>query len=90
PIRGNVWDASHPVRQLAIRICDKFVDLLAEKNIVIPSKDRTGDAEEACFYGPEYYALEDAVVGILVEELVSGAAGRRAGRSAMKRGKRSR
>ena len=60
-------NASSKVRQLAIRICDEFEELLAEKDIVIPSTDRTGEAEEACLYGSEYYALEDAVVAILLE-----------------------
>ena len=35
---------------------------------MIPSDDREGREEEACLYGTEYYELEDAVVGILVEE----------------------
>jgi hypothetical protein len=34
---------------------------------MVPSKDRQG-GEEACLYGEEYYALEDAVVGILMAE----------------------
>jgi len=50
-------------RELAVRIVDEFEELLAEKSIVVPSKDRRGDPEEACLYGSEYYALEDAVGG---------------------------
>ena len=64
----DVGDASHPLRQLAIQILDEFEELLAEKNVMIPSDDREGGEEEACLYGEEYYQLEDAIVDILVEE----------------------
>jgi hypothetical protein len=57
-----------PVREIAIRIVDAFEELLAEKGIMVPSKDREGGEEEACLYGGEYYALEDAVVGVLMGE----------------------
>lgn len=65
--------ASHPLRQLAIRICDEFEELLAEKDIKVQSNDRTGDEDEACLFGSEYYALEDGIVDILREELGDGA-----------------
>ena len=67
----DAWKASHPLRQLAIGICDAFEDLLEEKNITIPSEDRTGRPEEARLYGDEYYALEDAIVEILVDAAAS-------------------
>ena len=35
-------DACHPLRQLAIRACEEFGDLLADKNILISSADREG------------------------------------------------
>lgn len=57
-----------PIREVAIRIVDEFEDLLADKDILVPSADREGRPEEACLYGSEYYALEDGVVGILMEE----------------------
>ncbi len=63
-----------PVREVAIRIVDEFEELLAEKDIMVPSKDRQGGEEEACLYGAEYYALEDGVVEILIDEV-----GRQAG-----------
>jgi len=66
---GDVDDASHPVRELAIRFCDEFEELLDKKGIMIPSSDGDGDPDEGCLFGAEYYALEDAVVGILMEEL---------------------
>jgi hypothetical protein len=65
----DVGDASHPLRELAIRILDEFAELLAEKNVMIQSDDREGREEEACLYGSEYYGLEDAIVEILVEEI---------------------
>jgi hypothetical protein len=68
---GDVDDADHPIRQLAISICDEFEELLDEKGIMIPSSDREGREEEACLYGSEYYALEDAIVEILVARLGS-------------------
>ena len=68
----DVGDASHPLRQLAIAILDEFEDLLAEKNVMIPSDDREGREEEACLYGTEYYELEDAGRDILVEEVDGG------------------
>ena len=74
-LEGDTADASHPLRQLAIRVCEEFGDLLADKNIMIPSADREEGAEEASLYGSEYYALEDGVVEILMEEL--GAAAKR-------------
>ena len=66
------WSASHPARQLATRICDEFEELLAEHDIKVDSNDRTGDSEEGCLFGSEYYALEDAIVGILVGEFGAG------------------
>ena len=68
----DIGDASHPLRQLAIRILDEFEELLAERDVMIQSDDREGREEEACLYGCEYYALEDAVVDILVEEIGGG------------------
>ena len=59
-------DDDWPVREVAIRIVDEFEELLAEKDIMVPSRDREGVEEEACLYGSEYYALEDAVVGVLM------------------------
>ena len=56
-------------REIAIRVLDEFEELLAEKGIKIPSDDREGREEEACLYGSAYYELEDAVVGVLMEEL---------------------
>ena len=46
-------DASHPLRELAIAIVDEFEELLAEKGIMIPSKDREGGEAEACLYSTE-------------------------------------
>lgn len=65
---GDTDDASHPLRQIAIHVCDEFEELLAKKDIMIPSADREGGHEEACLYGEEYWRMEDAVVDILVEE----------------------
>ena len=59
-------------RDFAIQVLDELEDLLEAKGIMIPSDDREGREEEACVYGTEYYELEDAIVGILKEE-VSGA-----------------
>ena len=56
-------------REIAIQILDEFEELLAAKGIKIPSDDREGREEEACLYGTENYEMEDAVVGILVEEV---------------------
>jgi hypothetical protein len=64
-------------RELAIAIVDEFEELLAERGIKIPSRDRKGDEEEACIYGSEYYALEDAVVAILMDRVVGYVVGKR-------------
>ena len=72
---AELHEANHPIRKLAIRICDEFEELLAEHDIKISSSDRTGDPEEACLLGSEYYALEDAIVQIMVEELGAGESG---------------
>ena len=55
-------------REVAIQIIDEFEELLAEKNVMIPSDDREGREEEACIYGSEYYHLEDAITDILVKQ----------------------
>ncbi|MFH1110744.1 MAG: hypothetical protein V1790_16340 [Planctomycetota bacterium] len=68
-LHGDTADACHPLRELAILVCDQFEDLLDEKNIMVDSADREGREEEACLYGSEYYAIEDGVVDILMEEL---------------------
>ena len=68
-LEGDIDDACHPLRELAILACDEFEDLLGDKNIMVDSADREGREEEASLYGSEYYALEDAVVEILMEEL---------------------
>jgi hypothetical protein len=56
-------------RQLAITIIDEFEDLLAEKDITIPSADREGREEEACIYGSEYWRLEDTITDMLAKAL---------------------
>ena len=56
-------------REIAIAILDEFEELLAAKGVKVPSEDREGGDEEACLYGEEYYELEDAVVGVLMEEV---------------------
>ena len=56
-------------RRIAIEILDEFEELLAEKDMKIPSKDRESDAiYEACLYGTEYYDLEDKITDILKRE----------------------
>ena len=37
-------------RELAFAIIGEFEELLAEHNIMIPSRDREGRPEEACIY----------------------------------------
>ena len=56
-------------RAIAIAIIGKFEELLNEKNITIPSKDREGNPEEARIYGSEYYQLEDEITEILSGKL---------------------
>lgn len=56
-------------RRLAIAIIDEFEDLLAEKDILIPSADREGREEEACIYGSEYWRLEDTFTDMLAKAL---------------------
>jgi hypothetical protein len=78
-LEGDIAEQGHSMRELAILACEEFEDLLDDKNIMIPSVDREGCEEEACLYGSEYYALEDAVVGILMEELGAVASDEQAG-----------
>ena len=51
-------------RETAIVILAEFEELLAKKGIKIPSEDRTGEKEEACLYGVEYYTIEDRITEI--------------------------
>lgn len=57
-------------REAANRVFREFEELLAAKNVTIPSGDREGREEETCLYGTEYYDLEDAVAEILMGEVV--------------------
>ena len=50
---------------MAIKILDEFEELLSRHEIKIPSKDREEKLEEACFYGSEYYELEDKITDLL-------------------------
>ena len=52
-------------REIAINILDKFEEFLEENNIVISSKEREGNKDEACIYGTKYYDLEDSIINIL-------------------------
>lgn len=52
-------------RETATEILREFEELLYKKCIKIPSEDRTGEKEEACLYGVEYYTLEDSIMEIL-------------------------
>ena len=53
------------IREKVSAILDSFEDLLEEKNITIPSDDRTGEESEARLFGCEYYDLEDKIVNII-------------------------
>lgn len=53
------------IRNVAIDIIECFEDLLDEKDITIPSEDRTGDEGEARIFGTEYYELEASIINIL-------------------------
>jgi hypothetical protein len=56
-------------RRIAIEILDEFEELLAEKDIKIPSNDRESDGRnEASLYGTEYYDLEDKITDIFKRE----------------------
>ena len=56
-------------RKIAIEILDEFEELLAEKDIKIPSNDREPDGQNQAFlYGTEYYDLEDKITDILKRE----------------------
>lgn len=55
---------------IALAIVEEFENLLEQKGIVIPNKER-GDPDsgiqESCIYGDDYYQLEDRVKSILVQ-----------------------
>jgi len=56
-------------RRIAIEILDEFEELLAAKDLKIPSNDRESDGiNEAYLYGTEYYDLEDNIIDILKRE----------------------
>lgn len=58
-------------RKLAIKIIDKFEELLAKYDIKLPNNEREGNEEEACIYGTDYYDLEDKITEIINEELLT-------------------
>lgn len=52
-------------RKLAIKIIDKFEELLNKYNIKLPNDEREGNEEEASIYGKDYFNLEDEITNIL-------------------------
>lgn len=72
-IRSNDLDIEEfdtAIRNNAHEVIDFFEDLLNDKGVDIPSKDREDKEgvekkEMARIYGEEYYALEDLVIGFL-------------------------
>ena len=52
-------------REIACEIIDIFENLLEEKNITIPSKDREGNEDESRIFGEEYYSLEEKITELL-------------------------
>ena len=52
-------------REIACEIIDIFENLLEEKNITIPSKDREGNKDESRIFGEEYYNLEEKITELL-------------------------
>lgn len=52
-------------REIACEIIDIFENLLEEKNITIPSKDREGNEDESRIFGEEYYNLEEKITELL-------------------------
>ena len=64
--RVNMERGISKEREVSIEIMDLFEEFLEEKNITIPSDDRSGDESEARIYGSEYYELEDGITDILV------------------------
>ena len=51
--------------EVAAEVVRTFEELLSRKEIKIPSRDREGDEDEACLFGPEYRELEERVLEIL-------------------------
>jgi len=72
-IKNSMIGGIDETKQLAIDIIDEFENLLDEKNITIPSRDREGGKDEARIYGEEYYNLEDSITNILKKNLKRGA-----------------
>lgn len=52
-------------RKLAIRIIDKFEELLNKYDIKLPSDEREGNDEESSIYGKDYFELEDEITDVL-------------------------
>lgn len=58
-------------RKTAIKIIDKFEELLTKYDMKIPSEDRAGNEDEAAIYGTNYFDLEDEITNILDRQLSS-------------------
>lgn len=52
-------------RKLAIKIIDKFENLLNKYDIKLPSDEREGNEEESSIYGKDYFDLEDEITDVL-------------------------
>lgn len=61
--RRNIYTEEN--RKIAIEIINKFEELLSKYNIKLPNEERTGDENEACIYGDDYYDLEDEIIELL-------------------------
>lgn len=61
-------NAEHPVRELAIDICEQFCFLLDEHDMVIPNEERKDATEPGPIYGEDWYNLEDGTTEMLVSQ----------------------
>ena len=69
--RGNPLASSispWKARWIAISVFGEFDGLPDEENVTIPSSDGEEQEDKARLYGSEYYSLEDATVGSVVDE----------------------
>lgn len=58
-------------RDLAIKLISPVEQLLDKHNIKVPNEDRTGDNTEACLYGETHAILEDDLVQLIKEHMLT-------------------
>ena len=68
-VRENNGQTEISLYDFSAGVVECLEDMLAEKDIYVPSDDREGEETEGCLYGDAYDTVTDAVRDILLDHL---------------------